>query len=63
MKIVCACCGRDTGEKDSKDIEGACLGVCGVCVARLEARRAVNHPIWLRLNILLRYLANDITPN
>ena len=63
MKVVCSWCGRDTGEKDGKNIEGVSHGICGDCVAKLEARRAGNNFTLPRFNILIRYLANHTTPN
>jgi len=62
MKIVCAWCGRDTDEKDGKGMEGI-LGICRECVVKLEARRVVNYSTWPRLNILVQYFANQISPN
>ncbi len=63
MKIVCSWCGRDTGEKDGKAMKGIFLGICGVCVAKLEARPVVNYSTWPRSNILVKYFANHITLN
>jgi hypothetical protein len=63
MKVVCSWCGRDTGEKDGKGIEGVSHGICGECVAKLEARRVANHSTLPRFNILIQYLAKHITLN
>ena len=38
MKIVCAWCGRDIGEKDGKGVEGISHGVCKECFDRLGAK-------------------------
>ena len=38
MKIVCACCGKDMGEKDGKGIEGISHGVCDQCLKKLKAK-------------------------
>ena len=63
MKIVCAWCGRDTGEKDAKGREGIPLGICGECAARLEVKRVANYSTRPRFNVLVRYFANHITLN
>jgi len=36
MKIVCAWCGRELGEKDGRGIEGVSHGLCNKCLARLQ---------------------------
>lgn len=61
MKIVCAWCGRDMGEKDSRCMEGVSHGICGECVAKLEARRVANYSTSQRFHILVHYFANHIT--
>ena len=63
MKVVCAWCGKDTGEKDDKAMKGSFLGICSVCVAKLEARPVVNYSTWPRSNMLVQYFANHITLN
>ena len=37
MKIVCAWCGKDMGEKDSDGVEGISHGVCEQCLKELKA--------------------------
>lgn len=36
MKIVCAWCGKDMGEKDGEGIEGISHGVCEECLSKLD---------------------------
>ena len=38
MKIVCAWCGKDMGEKDGKGAEGVSHGICRECFAKLMAK-------------------------
>ena len=61
MKVVCALCGKGMVERDDKRVEEACQGICGECVAKLEAKGADNHPAFQSCHILVRYLANHIT--
>jgi len=63
MKVMCSWCGRDTGEKDGKSVEGVSHGICGRCVAKLEAKRAINHSAMPRFNVLIQYLSNHISLN
>ena len=35
MKIVCAWCGKDMGEKDGKGIEGISHSICPKCLVKL----------------------------
>ena len=44
MKIVCAWCGKDMGEKDGEGIEGISHGVCEQCLKKLkvETTRQIN---------------------
>lgn len=37
MKIICAWCGEDIGEKESEGVDGVSHGVCNRCFARLQA--------------------------
>ena len=37
MKIVCAWCGKDMGEKDGKGVEGVSHGLCNECLVKLMA--------------------------
>ncbi len=37
MKIVCAWCGKDMGEKDGKGMEGVSHGLCNECLVKLMA--------------------------
>jgi len=39
MKIVCAYCGKDMGEKDGEGIEGSSHGVCEQCFKKLKAKK------------------------
>ncbi len=32
MKVICAWCGKDMGEKDGKGVEGVSHGICEDCV-------------------------------
>ena len=63
MKIVCSWCGRDTGEKDGGGVEGISGGICGDCVAKLEANKVADCSVLPGFNILIKYLADYITPN
>lgn len=38
MKIVCALCGKDMGEKDGKGVEGVSHTFCEECFAKLMAK-------------------------
>ena len=38
MKIVCAWCGKDMGEKDGKSVEGVSHSICKECLAKLMTR-------------------------
>ena len=38
MKIICAWCGKDLGEKDGKGVKGISHGVCDKCLSELEAK-------------------------
>ena len=38
MKIVCAWCGKDMGEKDGEGIEGISHGICEECLTQLEEK-------------------------
>ena len=38
MKIVCAWCGKDVGEKDGKGVEGISHSICRECLAKLTAK-------------------------
>ena len=38
MKIVCACCGKDMGEKDGEGVEGISHGVCEQCLKKLKVK-------------------------
>jgi len=38
MKIVCACCGKDMGEKDGEGVEGISHGVCEQCLKKLKIK-------------------------
>ena len=38
MKIVCAWCGKDMGEKDGEGIEGISHSICEECLSKLEAK-------------------------
>ncbi len=35
MKVICAWCNKDMGEKGVKDVEGISHGVCEECLAKL----------------------------
>jgi hypothetical protein len=61
MKIVCAWCGRGMVEKDGKRTEETSHGICGECIAKLEAKCADNYPIKQSAHILVRYLVNHVT--
>ena len=37
MKIMCAWCDKDMGEKDGEGIEGVSHSICDVCLNRLES--------------------------
>jgi len=36
LKIVCAWCSKDMGEKDGKGVAGISHGMCGVCFAEMD---------------------------
>ena len=40
MKIRCAWCGKDMGEKDGEGIEGVSHGMCENCLDKLETKKA-----------------------
>ena len=63
MKIVCSWCGRDTGEKDGEGVEGISYGICGDCVAKLEAKLVASNSNTTGFNILIKYLVNDVAQN
>ncbi len=35
MKVICAWCNKDMGEKGGKDVEGISHGVCEECLTKL----------------------------
>ena len=35
MKVVCAWCDKDMGEKDGKGVEGISHGICEECLAKV----------------------------
>ncbi len=37
MKVICAWCNKDMGEKGGKDVEEISHGVCAECLTRLLA--------------------------
>lgn len=37
MKIVCAWCGKDMGEKDGAGVEGVSHSICEECLQKAEA--------------------------
>ena len=37
MKIVCAWCDKNVGEKDGKGVEGISHSICKECLAKLTA--------------------------
>ena len=39
LKIVCAWCGKDMGEKDGKGVEGISHGLCKECSEKLGVKR------------------------
>ncbi len=39
MKIVCAWCGNDMGEKDGKGVEGVSHSICRECLAKVIAKK------------------------
>ncbi len=42
MKIVCAWCGKDVGEKDGEGIEGISHGVCEECLSKFDVEAENN---------------------
>ena len=38
MKIVCAWCGKDMGEKNGKGMEGISHSICEKCLVKLTAK-------------------------
>ena len=38
IKVICAWCGKPTGEKDGKGIEGISHGLCTECLAKLRIK-------------------------
>jgi len=38
MKIVCAWCGKDMGEKNGKGVEGISHSICRQCLAKFMAK-------------------------
>ena len=39
MRIVCAWCGKDLGEKEGAGKEKVTHGICQECLAKLEAQK------------------------
>jgi len=44
MKVVCAWCGADLGEKDGKGEDGISHGMCDKCFAKVRSRKAKGQP-------------------
>ena len=44
MKVVCAWCGADLGEKDGKGEDGISHGMCDKCFAKVRSRKAKCQP-------------------
>ncbi len=42
MKIVCAWCGKDMGEKDGRGVEGVTHGQCKQCFTKFMAKLESN---------------------
>ena len=42
MKIVCAWCGKDMGEKDGRGVEGVTHGQCKQCFTKFMAKVESN---------------------
>ena len=42
MKIVCAWCGKDMGEKETKSKEGVSHTICGKCLAKMQAKKRIK---------------------
>ena len=38
MKVVCAWCGKDMGEKDGKGQKGISHGLCNECLYKMELK-------------------------
>lgn len=38
MKITCAWCGKDIGEKDGEGVNGVSHGICEECLTKIEVR-------------------------
>ena len=44
MKVVCAWCDKDMGEKDGKGVEGISHGICEECLEKvLKERNDATH--------------------
>jgi DNA-directed RNA polymerase subunit RPC12/RpoP len=43
MKIVCAWCGKEMGERDGEGVEGITHSVCSECSAKIEAQEEVDY--------------------
>ncbi len=42
IKIICAWCGKDMGEKEGEGIEGVSHGMCNECAAEVQAKSGVS---------------------
>jgi DNA-directed RNA polymerase subunit RPC12/RpoP len=40
MKVVCAWCGKDMGEKEPKEDKGTTHSICPQCLSKIKAQRS-----------------------
>ena len=60
LKIVCAWCGADMGEKDGEGVEGISHGMCEECEVKFE--RGDFEPCPFRTKPVIKHLGRFITP-
>ena len=60
VKMVCAWCGDDMGEKDGGGVEGVSHGICEKCEAEVKA--GTWEPCPFRTRPVIKHLGRFITP-
>lgn len=56
MRVVCAWCGADMGEKDGQGETGVSHGMCEDCYNRASFEKAQSHPFSKEARLLNRHL-------
>ena len=54
MKVICAWCGKDMGEKDGKGVEGVSHGICEDCVNKYFPEITIPEPRAFKVRAELR---------